>query len=319
MNLLIRSFATMLGLALVLTLASCSQATNKESSARDSLPSLSLGAMSSMDYLPYIIAQEQGYCDSLGLDLKIVKFFSANDRESAFQADQIDGTVTDFTGAVLQKSASKDLAFIMKHDGYFELLCSKESNIQDLASIKNHSLAYSANTVIDYAGDKMLEAAGLMHDDVKKVEINKIPIRLEMLRNNQVDASIFPDPFITIAKSEGLKSLANTIDLGITVTGTVFSRRALQEKEASIRKLIEAYNWGVDFMEKNDRQIWQSSIAEHVGLPAHLLGSLVLPKYTKAALPSMQDLESSIEWLRAKGLLQKEVSPEEMVIDFISK
>lgn len=63
--------------AIALLLPSCKKENKEEQTA---LAPLKVGAMSSLDYLPYVIAEKMGYTDSLGLDLEIVKFFSANDR-----------------------------------------------------------------------------------------------------------------------------------------------------------------------------------------------------------------------------------------------
>lgn len=291
-----------------LLLSSCQ---NEKKQEGESLPPLKIGAMSSLDYLPYVIAEKMGYTDSLGLELEVVKFFSANDRDAAFRSGQLDGTVIDYTGAAIQHAAGLPLAIVVKHDGYFELMA--QPTYKQLPDLKGHQISVSRNTVIEYATDKMLESGGLTESDVEKPEINKIPLRLEMMLSQQIDASVFPDPFITIAKAQGFVSLSSTQELGISVTGTMFTQKAMTEKGESIRALLQAYNMGVDYLLTHDRQEWAEVLIEDAGVPRELVDQVVLPNYTHASLPSADDMQQTIQWLKAKQLVPEEYQGDGLV------
>ncbi len=262
---------------------------------------LKVGAMSSLDYIPYVLAKQLGYTDSLGVNLEIVKFFSANDRDAAFRSGQVDGTITDYTGAAIQHAAGLPLALVVKHDGYFEMMA--QPTITSMADLKGKNVSVSRNTVIEYTTDKMLEAAGILPNEVEKPEVNKIPLRMEMMVGGEVDASVFPDPFITISKAKGFVSLGSTRDLGISVTGTIFSQKALEEKGTAIEALLEAYNLAVDYINSHPREEWQEILAEEAGIPTELVHQVILPTYTHAELPSQKDIKETIEWLKAKELV----------------
>lgn len=272
---------------------------------------LRVGAMSSLDYIPYVLAEKLGYADSLGVELEIVKFFSANDRDAAFRSGQIDGTVTDYTGAAIQHAAGLPLALVVKHDGYFEMMA--QPSMTSMTDLKGKKVSVSRNTVIEYATDKMLEASGLLPEEVEKPEVNKIPLRMEMMVSHEVDASVFPDPFITISKAKGFVALSSTRDLGISVTGTIFSQKALEEKSAAIKSLLEAYNLAVDYINTHPREDWQGVLIEDAGIPAELVHQVVLPKYSHAELPSPQEIEETIEWLKNKGLVPMDYKGEGLV------
>lgn len=262
---------------------------------------LKVGAMSSLDYIPYVLAKQLGYTDSLGVNLEIVKFFSANDRDAAFRSGQVDGTITDYTGAAIQHAAGLPLALVVKHDGYFEMMA--QPTITSMADLKGKNVSVSRNTVIEYTTDKMLEAAGILPNEVEKPEVNKIPLRMEMMVGGEVDASVFPDPFITISKAKGFVSLGSTRDLGISVTGTIFSQKALEEKGTAIEALLEAYNLAVDYINSHPREKWQEILVEEAGIPTELVHQVILPTYTHAELPSQKDIKETIEWLKAKELV----------------
>lgn len=265
--------------------------------------SLRIGAMSSMDYLPYVVACDKGIYDSLGVDVEIVKFFSANDRDAAFQSGNVDGTVIDLTGAVMQQAAGTDLKVVMKHDGVFTLVARGDAGIESVAGLKGRNVAVSRNTVIEYSTDKMLQQAGIDPAGVVKTEVNKIPLRLEMLRSGQTDACILPDPFATMALADGGVSLGTTGDAGISVTATVLTGDALRNKAEAVSLLVEGYNLAVEYMRTHPVEQWQDIIVKDAGVPEALLPSVSLPEYMPAALPSADDVQSTVQWLESKALV----------------
>ncbi len=303
-------------LALSLIIPLCVSCQGKKEGKEAQLAPLKLGAMSSLDYIPYVVAEELGYTDSLGLDLEIVKFFSANDRDAAFRSEQVDGTVIDYTGAMIQHAAGMPLSIVAKHDGYFEMMAS--ADVENMQDLKGKRVSVSRNTVIEYATDKMLEATGLSVEEVEKPEVNKIPLRMEMMVAGELEASVFPDPFITISKSKGFHSLSSTRDLGISVTGTIFNQKALGEKKASIQVLLVAYNLAVDYINSHPKEDWANILVKDAGIPEALVNNVVLPQYTHASLPSEKDLNETLSWLKSKSLVPENYSAEGLVAkDFL--
>ena len=159
---------TLLYTCLTLLLLTACKGKKEQHEIYTDLQPLKLGAMSSMDYLPFVIADRQGIYDSLGLDLTIVKFFSANDRDAAFQSGNIDGTVIDYTGAALQHANGIPLAIVMENDGYFHLISGRNSHISSIEQLKGKNIAVSRNTVIEYSTDQILANAGISPDEVNK-------------------------------------------------------------------------------------------------------------------------------------------------------
>ena len=139
--------------------------------------------MPTLEGLPFHIAKSEGIYDSLGLDLTILPFNSADDRDAAFQTGQMDGMITDYPSAiVLQAIHHTDLELILRNDGYFCFIVSKKSRINQLEELKNKNIAVSRNTVIEYATDLLLGKAGMSYAEVNKPEIGLTPLRLQMLQ-----------------------------------------------------------------------------------------------------------------------------------------
>lgn len=98
--------------------------------------------------------------------------------------------------------------------------------------MKEKKLAISRNTVIDFCTDLVLQKANIPLNEVDRVEINKIPLRLEMLRNGKIDATMLPDPFATIALQDGNKSIIDMQEMDVHVTGTAFHEEVIEQKRS---------------------------------------------------------------------------------------
>ncbi len=283
--------------AAVLLMAAC------DSPAPENSYELKIGAMSSMDFLPLVVARDEGIFEKHGLKVKIVKFYSANDRDAALQSGNIDGTVTDYTGAVLQKAGGLDVKITSACNARFCVMTGPESGISGLPGLEGRKVAVSRNTVIDFCIEKALESAGLPASAVEKQEINKIPVRFEMLLSGQTDATALPDPFITIAASKGASALACMEDLDYAVTGFVFLSATLRDHPAELKAFYRAYNEAVERITAGAVPGLKAMLVQDMGFPEPLAGNVNLPRYSKAGMPREKDIKAAISWLEGKGLV----------------
>lgn len=261
--------------------------------------------MSSMDYLPLAIAQREGYFEKHGVDVNIQKFISATERDVALQSGVVDGVVTDYTSAALVKSGGFELKLTSKCQAPFYIVAGKETGINNLSELKEKKVAVSQNTVIDFCVDVALNSVGLAETDVEKVEINKIPLRLEMLRNNKIDATGLPDPLGLIAESEGNKLLVSMDSLGYTVTGIVFTQKAIDDKGEAIKLMYKAYNDGVDYLKSHSINDIKDILVKDMRFPEGMVDKAQIPDYTAAQAPaaSDKDIQEVVKWLIGRKLI----------------
>ena len=70
-----------------LFILACHSGSKEVTTTQVKLQSVTLGLMPTMDGFPFIVAHRQGIYDSLGLEVNLVRFNSANDRDAAFSKD----------------------------------------------------------------------------------------------------------------------------------------------------------------------------------------------------------------------------------------
>jgi len=280
---------------------------------------LSIGVMASMDFVPIAVAQKKGFFDKYKVNVEIQKFYSANDRDAAFQSKNIDGTVIDYTGAILQKVGGIDLKITSTCNSSFCILTGNPS-INTIEDLKGKKLAVSRNTVIDFCMEAALKVAQVDIEEVKKQEINKIPIRLEMMMNEQIDATALPDPFITIAESRGARKIVCMDSLGYSTTGIIFNASVIEEKERQVQAFYQAYNEAVMYIQSTPLDSIKTILVQDVGFPEDLIMKVQLPSYTLATIPDKKNITTTMEWLKEKNLIPENFSTEGIIDDrFVSR
>lgn len=304
MKIKLLSFVVFLGLFL-----SCSSGKKKDVE----ILKLTIGVMSSMDYFPLAVAQQKGYFAEEGLDVTLQKFYAPNDRDAALQSGNLDGTILDYTGGAIQRAGGISLQFTSQCDGTFALMAGKGSGIASVNDLKGKNLAVSRNTVIDFCTDMALEKARLSDADITKSEINKIPLRLEMLRNGKIDATMLPDPFASLAKNGGNTSILTMNELGFHVTGIAFHEKVIHEKSEAIKKFYIAYNKAIEDIQSHPAKDFRNLLIQEIGFSSETVDSVVLPSYTKATLPQESDLSATLSWLKSRKLITSDFDMQSLV------
>ncbi|GAA0736179.1 ABC transporter substrate-binding protein [Clostridium oceanicum] len=297
-------FLPLLILLFSISLIGCT--TSKKESASKESKELTIGLLPALNAIPFVIANNNGYFDEEGIKVNLKHFKSAVDRNSALQTNNLDGAISDMLSVPLLNNKKLNVKMTSKTDGSFKLISSKKSNIENINQIKNKSIGISKNTIIEYSTDKMIESPNVSSNDVKKIEISKIPTRLEMLKNNKLDMATLPEPLASVAVLDGGKILKDSNKENINAGVLIFTQKSIDSKENEIRKFYKAYNKAVDYINTEKKEKYIDLVIKECGFPPRIKDSLVLPKYTKATLPSKSEFKEVLKWLKSKDLIKKD-------------
>lgn len=298
---------------IILSLSACSSPAKETASAPKH--KLNVGAMASVDVVPIVIANEKGFFKKEGLDVNFQPFKSSKDRDAAFQAGALDGEICDEIAISLYQNADFNVKITGITDGDFMLIANPHSGIKSINDIKGKSVAISEKTSIEYTLDKILEKNSLDPKDVKKSIVPAMPTRLEMLRNNKVDAALLPEPFSTLAIKDGGILLGSASNLASYPSVTAFTQKAIDGKGTEIKAFYKAYNEAVDYINSTPISQYEDIIIKTVGYPSDMKGKITLPKFRKNALPSEDEVKSAIDWTKKNGLLKKDLNAKDVMND----
>jgi NitT/TauT family transport system substrate-binding protein len=104
---------------------------------------------------------------------------------------------------------------------------------------------------------------------------------------------------------------ANEVDMYTSITA--FTQDSIDNKSNEIKAFFKAYNEAVDYVNNTPISEYEDVIIKTVGYPQDMKGQIKLPEFRKNVLPSEKDIQSVIEWTKNNNLLNKELSPKDMV------
>ena len=293
-----RLLAAALSALLLLAVGCGSESQPKESK----LSKITIGLMPDTDSIPFIIAAERGYFAEEGVEVELVPFKSAMERDAALQSGNLDGAVSDLLAVIFARSGGFALHATSYTDGNYNLVAGGNTGISTAADLHGKEIAISRNTIIEYVTDEILAVNGLNEREVSKVVIPQIPVRLEMLQSGNLAAAVLPEPMASVAVASGSRYVTGSGELGINPGVIVFADSAINEKADSIRAMYRAYNKSVEYLNHAPRAEYIDLVMEKSGFPAPARDALELKPYRPAGLPAEKDVEEAVHWVKSKEL-----------------
>ena len=276
------------------------------------------GILPVLDTLPLQVAVHDGLFKGQGLDVELVRFASALERDTAMQAGQLDGYFGDLiaTYMLINKGVPMYIALTSWRTvpGFpmFGIALSPASKDHDLDDMKGRSLGLSKSTVMEFLADKMEDQLGLNPGHFQQIEIKRMPIRLQMLMTDQIDAALLPEPLLSLAKLKGGGVLATADGLDLPLTVLCLHRKYFRDGADAYIRFILAYKEAVKRLSETPEK-YRQLMAETCRIPKPLMEKFPIYPYPMPSLPSDAELEMVEQWMIKKGLLKENI-PHELVL-----
>jgi NitT/TauT family transport system substrate-binding protein len=310
----LRSFI-LLVLSLLL-LAGCGQ--TQVTAVKTAPVKLKIGVLPLEDAMPAVVAEENGYFGQENIAVELVRFQSAVEQGSAIQSGQLDGIVNDLIVAALLKESGQNIKVTSialgstPEEGKFAIVAAPKSGIKTLADLKGKKIGIANNTIIEYVTDGLLADGGIDPSLVDKVSVPKIPVRMEMLFNNQVDAIVVPDPLLTFAEFKGAEIVARDTARNLSQSVVIFNKKTLDEKKGAVEAFYRAYAKAVDDLNTHPVDYKQLMIA-NVNIPEQIAKDYQIQRYPQPQLPAEEDVNNILKWMTQKGLLKTDLKYQDLV------
>ncbi|AGK60478.1 ABC-type nitrate/sulfonate/bicarbonate transport systems, periplasmic component [Archaeoglobus sulfaticallidus PM70-1] len=275
---------------------------------------LKIGILPIEDSLPIVVADEEKIFEKYGLDVEVVTFQSALERDSAFTSASIDGMITDPLDVILLKNSGVDVKIVSlclgktPSEGVFAVLASPNSQIEKPEDLAGKQVAISKNTIIEFVTDMMLRDI-----PIEKIEIKKIPLRMQALLDNKVDAAVLPEPLASFAESKGAKRTISDADFDKSISQTVIVMKGDVDTD-TVKRFLKAYDEAVEQINSNPSK-YRSKFIEIARVPQDIAEKYNMPLYPKSQKFPKEFYDRYLEWAMEKGLA-KEV-PYENVVEWV--
>lgn len=265
-----------------------------------------LGVFADADSLPFMLCETEGLFAAEGLGVELLRFQSAVERDSAFQAGAVDGVITDVLAVILAVQGGFPVRITSLTDGRYGIAVAPGLTVASLKDLAGKPIGISSNSVIHYMVDSLMAAAGVAASDINLMPIPKMPVRLETMLAGQTAAAGMPEPFLTTARVRGAKVIASTDDHGLGVGVLAFSSGFLSSRADDVEKLYRAY-WKAAQRINADPDTYRPLLVKKAGFSEEAAKAYSFVVYRKPRLPGMDDMGKAAAWLSAKGLLKKPI------------
>jgi NitT/TauT family transport system substrate-binding protein len=290
-------------------------------SARAGEP-LRFGVLGVLDTLPLRVADHDGLFAAHGLDVELVPFASAMERDVAIQAGRLDGYFGDLIAALMLLEQERPFPVSLVSyrtvpgQPMFGLALAPGRSGAALADLRGASVGYSRSTIMEFLLDKMSASHGLPEDYFNRLEIKKIPIRLQMLLSGQIDAALLPEPLLSLARLKGGATLLTAENLDIPLTVLCLHERYYENGGVEFRAFAAAYRDALQRLRNNPEQ-YRALMAETCRIPAPLVSDFPVYAYPDPALPSAAEVDEVQDWMIAKDMLGERLAYTKVVAPLI--
>ncbi|MDR0707961.1 MAG: ABC transporter substrate-binding protein [Treponema sp.] len=282
------------------------------SPVKDESVPLRVGIMPDADSMPFMLARDEGLFEREGVAVELMAFSNPQERDAALQAGKIDGAISDLLAAAFFAAGGFDVKITSLTDGRYGIAASSSSGVASLADVQGKKIGLSTNTIIQYTVDAQLEKAGIPSGSYEPVSIPRMPVRLEMLLNGQIDAASLPEPLLTAAVAQGATLLSTTDTIGVDAGIMLFLTKTLDTRLGDIQKLYRAYTAAAQKINA-DPDAYREYLVEKASFPAAVKDAYQFVRYRNPTLPDEAQIEQAFAWLKERDLLSVDLKASDLI------
>lgn len=217
----------------------------------DSL-ALKIGVMPTLDCLPIYVAKDYGLFDSTKADIRLKPFKAQIDCDAALMKGAIEGCITDIVRGQWMKGKGTALDYVAATNTYWQLISNRLARIRRINQMNDKMIAMARFSATALLADYAVDSAKLKSEDVFKVQINDVNLRLQMLMNNEMDAVLLPEPQATTARLYKNPVLMDSRDKDMWLGVIAFRKKDMKDerRKQQLDVFMKGYNAACDSINK---------------------------------------------------------------------
>ncbi len=296
-----------------LLLSAC-QPVNTPAPAPARAEALRFAVLPILESLPMYVAQKEGLFEKQGLKVELIPVASAPERDQVFAAAQVDGMINEaLVTALINKDQVR--AQVVRYartatsqDALFSIVASGKSGIKSVEGLKGVEIGVSQATIIEYLTERLLQAQGFKPEEVKTINVPKIPDRINLLGAGELKAAMLPEPPVTLALMQGGQLVLDDRSLPELSFSTITFRKEFIDQHAdSLRGFLAAIEQAVALINAGPARYGDLLVEQKV-VPPQLAGKFKVPPFVTAGVPSEAQWNDMLAWAKEKKLLPQGVS-----------
>ena len=274
---------------------------------------LRMGILPVIDTLPLQVGVTEGYFKAEHLDVELISFASAMERNTAMQSGQLDGFFGDMPATLLLVKNKIPVRFLTisyatdKKQRMFGLMLSPQS--PRAREKDNITVAISKASIIEYLLDRFRQLPETHTMPLEAVEIKRMPLRLQMLLTGKIDAALLPEPMASLAETRGAKPIVT--DQGLDMPLTVLNIHT--DKSHVAASFLRAYARSVNAVNQTPKK-YRTLMTKTCRIPVDLVDTFPMYRYPAPRIPTKDEVRQVQDWMMQKGLLHHPIPYERLTL-----
>ncbi|SEV86928.1 NitT/TauT family transport system substrate-binding protein [Prevotella sp. khp7] len=269
---------------------------------REDSAALKIAVMPTLDCLPIFIAKDHQMFDT-AVDIRLKHFNAQMDCDTALIRGRVEGTVSDLVRTERIIKQGIPLRYVAATNAYWLLISNRQLRMSNLKHLNDRMLAMTRYSVTDMLGDIAVDSAKLKPEQVFRIQVNDVNIRLKMLENNEMDALLMTEPQVTQALLGKHKVLLDTRQMDMQMGVLAFREKEMNDKNRmrQMDAFLKGYNEACDSINHYGVRHYSDVIKKNYKLSEQTLKQLPDSlKFEHAVAPRQKDVEKARQWLARK-------------------
>ncbi len=269
---------------------------------REDSAALKIAVMPTLDCLPIFIAKDHQMFDT-AVDIRLKHFNAQMDCDTALIRGRVEGIVSDLVRTERIIKQGIPLRYVAATNAYWLLISNRQLRMSNLKHLNDRMLAMTRYSATDMLGDIAVDSAKLKPEQVFRIQVNDVNIRLKMLENNEMDALLMTEPQVTQALLGKHKVLLDTRQMDMQMGVLAFREKELNDKNRmrQMDAFLKGYNEACDSINHYGVRHYSDVIKKNYKLSEQALKQLPDSlKFEHAVAPRQKDVEKARQWLARK-------------------
>jgi NitT/TauT family transport system substrate-binding protein len=229
---------------------------------------VAIGTQPWIGYGPFWIAEDQGFDEDHGVDIKLVNFSGRQELESGFASGKFVGANSATNDLIRLADLGVDYRIVLMEDVSLEAdaVVSCNPDIRSIEEVEGAKVAFEEFSVSDVLFRYALDQAGISFDTIDYVPAPPDAAGTSVAAG-RVDVATTYEPYLQAALGEGenCKILYTAAERpGLISDGLAVNTEFAEENPEAIAGVLQAWDDAVDFYNESTEEA-QAIIAENVG------------------------------------------------------
>lgn len=208
---------------------------------------LRIAVMPTLDCLPLYVADATGMFGEEHINVRLMKYTAQMDCDTAILRGRVQGVFTDLVRAQRLCQKGANLHEVGATNLHWQLISNRNARIKDVRQLGDKMVGMTRFSATDFLTADLIDRSK-PKNEVFRIQVNNVFIRLKMLVGYEIDAAFMPEPQATVARMGKNNVLADTQTKDIRLGVAVFSMAAKDQKKVrqALPAFVKAYDRACD-------------------------------------------------------------------------